>query len=103
MINLTQDQIDIIKKFEKHHDYCDTQENCWSCPLYGTSCGQVFTGIKEGIIKHEKPYSPTRLDYFVARIASGYMASADIIMTKSAIVKFAKELIAEIDKQEGAL
>ena len=95
-MKLTLDQIDMIKKLENHHDYCDIQANCWSCPLYGTSCGQVFTDIKQGIIKHESPYSPTRLDYFVARIAIGIEVPA------WAVVQYAKELIKEIDKQEGA-
>ena len=59
---------------------------------------------KRLIMKEEldkKPYAPTRLDYFIAHIVTGCLAKSCGSSNPKEIVDYAKELITEIDKQEG--
>ena len=66
---------------------------------------QVRESEKENAELKEKlkqiGYFPTRLDYFIAHIVTGCLAKSCGSSNPKEIVDYAKELIAEIDEQEG--
>lgn len=101
-LNLTQAQVEEIEEaVDDFNEYC-TKKTCDECPLEDVACESTFYKIKLSVFKvpKKKPYTPTRLDYFVARIASGVLADATSDVSREWIVSYAKELIKEIDKQE---
>ena len=101
-LNLTQAQIDEIKKCDGFGGFCKGE--CAKCFMsLDTDCEQDFYKIKYGDleVKEQKPYTTTRLDYFVAHIVTGCLAKSCGSSNPKEIVDYAKELIAEIDKQEG--
>lgn len=102
-VDLTPEQIKEIHSCVSHSEYC-SYHICEGCPLEDEPCEDSFYKVKYGAHRdaEQEPYSPTRLDYFVARIMTGYMANENMIMDMDQIVKIAKSLIKEIDKQEGA-
>ena len=80
-----------------------TKENYIEC----VKCGKRYDKKtpeeckeKESVIE-QKHYTPTRLDYFVAHIVTGCLAKSCGSSNPKEIVDYAKELIAEIDEQEG--